>query len=144
MISNNFPQSEIEEIRTSLVHDGWVRDSLLPQNWFYKNVKQPMYCSEVGELLISHGPALEYIKNSDIHTSEDAGNFLRYVDRIGGRFPFNSEGKQVFNTGDVKPFDTIQGLRSIFESYNKSSQNCSLAFELGWLVDFLSFISYLS
>ena len=86
LISNNSPEVEIEEVRACLVHEGWVSDPLLPKIWFYKNVKskqhkQPMYCNEVGDLLVTHIAAAEYLKNSESYNSDDTNNFIMRIEK---------------------------------------------------------------
>ena len=39
MIDKNYPKEDVESMRICLKHDGWIEDSLLPTNWFFKTRK---------------------------------------------------------------------------------------------------------
>merc|ERR1719312_1166086 len=54
MTKKNFPPEEIDEMRQTMAHDGWKEDPLLPLYWRYKAKRPFLYCTEDGELVLSH------------------------------------------------------------------------------------------
>ena len=131
MIKRNFPEDEVEAIRQSLLYDGWRSDPLLPKNWVYKNKKQPTYCNEEGELLISHGVAINFIQEAEKYSTEDVNNLIKFIDKTGGRLPFKSEMKP-FAGNEFKPFDSTSSLKRILKNAVNTDELMKTLEGMGW------------
>ena len=53
MLENHYTKEQIENVRKSLLEDGWCRSSKLPENWLYKKSgvrKELLFISPEGYL----------------------------------------------------------------------------------------------
>merc|ERR1712030_31000 len=64
LVKNNYPEKDIENVRSELKLDGWEDHPDLPKNWKMKRTKKCRYLvSESGLLFKGKGQAVEYMKN---------------------------------------------------------------------------------
>ena len=74
MIEKNFPKEDIEAMRKCLKHDGWMQDSALPTNWFFKEGKYSAmpFIDASGNYLKSREDAFKSLKQMGDFKSIDA------------------------------------------------------------------------
>ena len=74
MINMGSPKKDIDAMRSKLVHEGWKRSDLLPQNWVYKIYGAHSLCiiTEEGKEVSSKETTIEYMKNSSKPHQSDA------------------------------------------------------------------------
>merc|ERR1719318_1300722 len=76
MIEEAFPQVEIEDMRSKLVHEGWESHENLPKFWFMKRPSSPKeyaysFITELGDKLPSSKTAIEYLQSRGGDNIED-------------------------------------------------------------------------
>ena len=88
MIDEKYPEKEIEEMRNTLTHDGWLTDSNLPKDWFFKYAKgsaYPYFISPGGDKFKSSTVAIEYLKRKS--QENDLKHFFTFLNS----FKLNSD-----------------------------------------------------
>jgi len=130
MTKQNFPQEKIDEIRQTMVHDGWKEDPLLPLYWRYKAKRPFLYCTEDGELLLSHINAIRKLQSSDKYAPDMLPELQKFVDRHGGTRKQYSPRKGGSEKASAGP--GIESISRIFASASNREDLMNTLYSMGW------------
>ena len=81
---------ELAAVRRTLHHEGWLRDSLLPQDWLYKKTEYRVrgrletsfqYLSAEGVLYTSMKTALRFLEKSYQYTADQVAHCKQFVQK---------------------------------------------------------------
>merc|ERR1719470_263508 len=156
MVKNNFSPEETDEIRSTLVHDGWKEDALLPSTWRFKAKRPFLYCSDQGKVILSHVNAIRKMRSSENYSTEMLNDLKRFIDNHGGtrkeyaaRTPGTESLSKIFENAANKDelMRTLDGLGWKENTYLPADWLCKDRKEGNQHIDVLSiegkrFISY--
>eukprot|EP00092_Neocalanus_flemingeri_P037514 GFUD01040848.1.p1 GENE.GFUD01040848.1~~GFUD01040848.1.p1 ORF type:complete len:1678 (+),score=428.68 GFUD01040848.1:552-5036(+) len=126
MIKNNFPPEETDEFRQGLAHDGWKEDPMVPLNWRFKPKTPFLYCTDEGEIIISHINAIRKIQSSEKYTPEQLEDLKRFIEGHGGT-------RKEYGTRKAGNSAGYQSLTKIFQNAGNKDELMKTLDGLGWM-----------
>ena len=102
--ASSFEEEEVEEMRASLVHEGWQASEALPEKWMMKggggkDHNSIKFVNEVGEKFESARAALDHVKSRSAVEAGDVDKLCRFTRLVKANKELESAGteKKVMN-----------------------------------------------